>query len=428
MEAAVEQVKAAEEERAGILGRLWRRKFTLLLVLALAAGALVAAPALKGPKVKVVTVARKGLVQRVVATGRVEPPARVNVGSLYSGVAVSVGPEEGDHVKAGSLLVELDAAEARAAVDGAQAGVGAAQARLVQLKGTGALVASESLRQSEISLQNAESHLSRIEGLFKSQAVTQKELDDARKQADLARSQRESARLQAAGASAGGADMLLAQANLSQAQAVLAQAKARLAQTRLLAPADGVVLSRQVEPGDIVNPGKPLFVVARDGPTRLVAQPDEKSLAFLQVGQSAQASVDAFPLQAFQANVATIAPSVDPARGTIEVKLDVPAPPAFLRADMTVSVDVEVGRVESTLVLPSDVVQDLGAAKPWVWLVTGADEKRLEKREIQVGLRGEGSVQIKDGLKEGDTVAAADGKIYLPGTQVRPVPRITPAS
>ncbi|HEY3446298.1 MAG TPA: efflux RND transporter periplasmic adaptor subunit [Myxococcales bacterium] len=421
MEAALEK-SPLETERTGLFGLIWRFKGTLLLAIAVAGLASAVLPTLKGPRVAFVTAAKRSLVQRVVATGRVEPPARVNIGALVSGVALQVGPEEGEHVQAGTLLVELDAAEARAAVDQAQAGVGAAQARLVQLRGTGALVASEGLRQAEITLQNAESNLLRIEGMFKASAVTQRELDDARKQAELAKSQRESARLQAASSSSAGADTMLAQANLAQAQAVLAQAKARLSQMKIVAPAPGIVLTRAVEPGDIVTPGKALFLIARDGRTRLVAQPDEKSLAYLREGQAAQASVDAFPLRAFAATVSRIAPSVDPSRGTIEIHLDVPAPPPFLRADMTVSVDVEVGRAEGALVLPADVVQEPASAKPWVWVIAG-EEAKLEKRPLRLGLKGEGFVQVEDGLAEGERVLAPDGKLFKAGQTVRPTPR-----
>ncbi len=94
----------------------------------------------------------------------------------------------------------------------------------------------------------------------------------------------------------------------------------------------------------MVQPGRTLLVVARDGPTQLSVLPDEKNLAFLRLGQPATASVDAFPDRVFPARVAYIAPAVDLSRGTVEVKLDVPDPPPFLRPDMTVSVNVEVGR------------------------------------------------------------------------------------
>jgi len=403
-------------EGPGFLARNWG-KLTVLALVVLGAGAVLPG-IVQGPKVKVVSAARRNLVQRVVATGRVEPPARVNLGTLVAGVAARVGAEEGDRVKAGDLLVELDTTEARALVDQAQAGVAASQARLVQLKATGALVATEGVRQAEISLQNAEAEQQRTESLFKSGAVTKKDLDDAVKKTELARSQRETARLQAASVSPSGGDSLLAQANYSQAQAVLAGAKAKLAQMRIAAPADGVILSRSVEPGELVQPGKALFLLAREGKTRIVAQPDEKSLGLLAVGQKALASVDAFPSQTFEATVGTLAPSVDPQRGTIEVKLDVANPPAYLRADMTVSVDVEVARVDG-VVLPTEVIQDAATAKPFVYVV---EQGRVARRPVKLGVRGEGSLQILSGVSEGEAVLV-QGKPAMVGGRVRVVPR-----
>ncbi len=186
---------------------------------------------------------------------------------------------------------------------------------------------------------------------------------------------------------------------------------------RVLAPAEGVILSRSVEPGDIVQPGKPLFVLARSGKTRIVAQPDEKSLGMLAVGQKALASADAFPSQTFEAVVATLAPSVDPQRGTIEVKLDVPQPPAYLRADMTLSVDVAVARVDG-LLLPTEVVQDALGTRPYVYAL---EQERVVKRPVQLGVRGEGHVQVLSGVGEGERVLVPQGKPVTVGARVRPV-------
>ena len=415
-------IPAAVAPAAPTVGRwLARRKGRLIaLGLVIVAAVLAVFASSAGTRVQVVRAARRSLVQRVVATGRVEPKARITIGSLAAGTVARVGPEEGDHVKAGELLVELDAVEARAAVDQAQAGVALAQARLVQLRGTGVKLASESLRQAELSLANAQQGLKRTESLYASGASAEKELDDARHKAELAASQRDSAVLSAASASPGGGAVLMAQANLAQSQAMLAQAKARLEQLRLTAPVDALVLSRQVEKGDMVQPGRALYTLAKDGKTRLAAQPDEKSLAFLATGQSALASADAFPAQTFLATVAAIAPAVDPLRGTVEVKFDVPEPPAYLRADMTVSVDVQVSRVEGALVVPAETVQEAAGKKSWVWVV---EDEHAARRTVKLGVKGEGSVQILEGLSEGEAVITPDGKPLAAGQKVRAVAR-----
>ena len=122
----------------------------------------------------------------------------------------------------------------------------------------------------------------------------------------------------------GGADFEMAQTALQQARAGLAAAKARLAQTSIVAPTDGVLIGRNVEPGDVVQPGKELMVLAPAGETQIVVQVDEKNLAQLKLGQKALASADAYPHERFDAELFYINPGIDALRGSVEVKLRVP--------------------------------------------------------------------------------------------------------
>ena len=108
----------------------------------------------------------------------------------------------------------------------------------------------------------------------------------------------------------------------------------------------------------MVQPGKVLMVLSPVGETQLVLQIDERNLARLKLGQQALASADAYPAERFAAELVYINPAVDPQRGTVEVKLRVPAPPAYLRQDMTVSVDIEVDRHADALALPANAVHD----------------------------------------------------------------------
>ena len=202
-----------------------------------------------------------------------------------------------------------------------------------------------------------------------------------------------------------------------------AEAELRAAQERLepghaeCARPARVVLRRQVEPGDSVQPGRVLLTLARVGETRLTVEPDERSLAFLQEGQPAQASADAFPRERFAATVETVAPSVDPERGTVEVKLTVPQPPAYLRPGMTVSVEIEVGRRERALLLPTEAVQDAASEQPWVLV---PEDGRAVRSDVTLGLRGEEQVEVAQGLAEGELVLLPSSKTLLPGQRVRP--------
>ena len=118
------------------------------------------------------------------------------------------------------------------------------------------------------------------------------------------------------------------------------------------------MLDRSVEPGDIVQPAKRLMTIALDGATRLTALIDEKNLGVLSIGQKALAAANAFPGQRFEAVLEYLAPGIDAQRGTVEAKFAVAKPPAFLRSDMTVSIDVAVAQQANALVVPTGAVHD----------------------------------------------------------------------
>jgi HlyD family secretion protein len=174
-------------------------------------------------------------------------------------------------------------------------------------------------------------------------------------------------------------------------------------------------LARAVEPGQIVQPGRALFTLALAGPLQLVAQVDERYLEQLQAGQVASVLADAYPTQRFTARVFSIAPLVDAQRGAIEVKFSVAQPPAFLREDMTLSVEVETARREQALVVPADALRGDTSAGQSVWLVR---DGRVQARAVRLGLRTLAAAEIVEGLSAGDVVLL--GPAPQPGKRVRP--------
>jgi HlyD family secretion protein len=399
----------------------WPRRAAIAgaALLALLVGARLA----RGREVGAYLVEARPIVQRVVATGRVRAPARVTLASLVLGRVRSVAAREGDRVEAGQLLLKLDDAELAGALRQAAARVSEAAARLEQVRGVAGRQAAEALHQAELRVAQTEQDAARLRALADAGSTSRQAADDAERAVAVARSQLEVAAAQAASA-AGGADERLAAAALLQAEAARAVAAARLAETEVRAPAAGQVVLRDVEPGDVVAAGRALLAVTVDGPLELTAQVDEKNLALLSPGQPARASADAFPGQAFDAVVSLVAPAVDAARGTVEVRLRVPAPPPTLRPDMTVSINVEVGQKASALVLPAEVVRD-PTGQPWVLAIVGG---RAERRGVTLGLRGDGLVEIAGGLAAGDAVVAPGGPFVAPGDRVRARPQPAPGA
>lgn len=370
---------------------------------------------LRPAKVGAVRVDRRLLEQRIVVSGRVMPPSRVELASVMTGRVIDVLVSEGQHVAANGLLALLDDREASLAVRRARAAVLQAEARSDQVARISSVVVSESLRQADSRLQKATTDLSRTRALTDSGAVAPAELENAQTSLDLARSAREAAYAQYLGVSKMGADTRGAVANLEQARAELDSANVRLEQTRINAPRSAVVLTRNVEPGQVVQAGQKLFTLALDGETQLGIEPDERNLAHLEVGQSAIASADAFPDEHFGARLSYVAPLIDAQRGTVEVRLSVDHPPPRLRPDMTVSVDILVGSVPSALVIPSEAVRDLGSNTPWVLVPL---QGKAVRRDLKLGLRGTGMVQVHEGLNEGDLVLLPRAQKLSPGQRV----------
>ncbi|HJV88596.1 MAG TPA: efflux RND transporter periplasmic adaptor subunit [Noviherbaspirillum sp.] len=402
------------------LSESWRKHRAALLGLSVVVLALVflAAHTVLGPEVPAYAVTRSDIVQTVVASGRVETPLRVEIGSQVTGTVAAIPVAEGQDVKAGQLLIALENSEASATVTQARAAVAQAQRRLEQLRDVGLPTAQQGLRQAEIALNNARRQHERTQELHSKGFVGEAQLDDAQRALDTAQSQYRAAQLQVATNGPQGSDYRMAMAALEQAQANLRMALARLEYTSIKAPVDGTLIARNVERGHVVQPGKILMVLSPAGQTQLVLQIDEKNLSTLRLGQQAIGSADAYPDDRFAAELAYINPAVDPQRGSVEVKLNVPHPPVYLRQDMTVSVDIEVARKTNAVVSASAAVHDIGGKAPWVMKVNGGKAHRMP---VRLGVRGSGKLEFLEGVQPGDVLLAATNAVVSDGERVRPV-------
>jgi HlyD family secretion protein len=355
----------------------------------------------RAAQVQVVPVVRTHIVQSVVATGRLNAPARIDIGSEVTAVVLEVRVREGDRVPAGDLLIQLSDGEARAALQQAQAALAEARNRAEQQASVAAPMASQAVAQAQATFDAAEREYRRAQDLVARGFFSRQRLDEARRVRDTARSVLESARVQALANQESGVEQALARSRVDQAAAALEVAQARLARLRINSPVDAIVLARHAEPGSMAQPGRVLLALAAQGEMRIDAGIDEKHLRLLAPGMPARAVADAFPGQPFDAKLTYIAPAVDPQRGTVEVRLAVPQAPAFLRPDMTVSVELLGGENAQALVLPAGAVRDADRATPWVLALR---DGRAERAPVTLGLRGVGAIEIVAGLQEGDEV------------------------
>ena len=377
--------------------------------------------ALLGTPTPVVAATSGELVQSVVASGRVVSPQRITVALQSTGRVLRVAVAQGQTVQQGQLLIELDNSDSRASLAQANATVAQARARLRQLGELSQPQAAQALTQAQATALQAGKVLQRNRELVAQGFISEAALDDAQRVLDVAKSQVASAQAQAKSNAPSGSDGAIAHAALAQALAGQQLAAAKLAQGKVLAPSNGVLISRDVEVGDIVQPGKALMVLAASGQTQILVQIDEKNLSKIALGQPALGSADAFAAQRFEASVVYINPGVDATRGSVEVKLAVSNPPAYLRQDMTVSIDIETARRTAAVVIATSTLEDAATDKPWVLVVRG---KRAVKQFVTLGLRGDTRVEVLEGIAAGEGVVLTSKLGVKEGQRVRP--RIEP--
>ena len=403
--------------RFAIWIREHRASLAIVVVAALAVGVGWWYRVLDG-SVGVYTVMRGDLVQSVVASGQVITPQRASIAAEITGRVVRVPVAEGERVRRAQVLVELDQSDELAALAQANAALSQTEARLRQMATSTLPMAEQALRQATANLTQAERAYQRTSDLVASHFVSRAQLDDAQRNLDVAQSQVRAAELQVANARPGGSDFAVADMTRREAEAAIIVNRAKLAATVIRAPADGVLIARSVEPGDVAQPGKELMLLAPAGETQIVVNIDERNLGKLAIGQKAFASTDAFPGEVFAAELFYLNPGVDAVRGTVQAKLRVPNPPAYVRQDMSVSVDIEVGRQNDVLWVPMEAVHEAGTPHPWVLTVRGG---RTTKQPVKLGMRGDAAVEILSGLATGEAVVPATNLVVTAGQRVRTI-------
>jgi membrane fusion protein (multidrug efflux system) len=266
----------------------------------------------------------------------------IDVRPKTSEVITAIRFEEGQSVEAGQVLVELQDTEARAEV-------AAARAELV----------------------DSEGQFRRARELFKTKALSASELEQrsARYEAD---------------------------------RAALDAAEARLADTVIRAPFAGRVGLRNVSVGSFVTPSSTLTTLDDTDPVKLDFDVPETALSLLAVGLPVEARSAAWPEVPFQGRVASIDTRVDPVSRTVTVRALVPNPDARLRPGMFLSVKLLRDEMRALMVPEQAIVPE--QSRQFVLLVQ--DDGVVEKREVRIGRRRLGQVEVLEGLVEGQRVVA----------------------
>ena len=388
--------------------RVVRYKFVIIILLLILAVAYALFRWWQGPLLPAYTLTYKPLVQNVVATGRVATVSRAQVGSEITGIVLERLVQEGDQVVPGDLLLVLKSDELLAQVR-------QAEVALTELATSRRPQAMAELATAKAQLEQASREAARRRNL-EAGILSAEEIEQAVEAERVARNNFETVRLKTAALAPG-------QVEEAKLREQLAVAQAQLAKTKIRSTVTGTVLTLDVEPGDLIQPGQTLFTIALKGNTEIRVPLDERNLPQLALQQKATVISDAYPDQPFPARINFIAPSIDPQRGTVEVRLAVDPVPDFLRQDMTVSVNVETNRRERALAIPNDALSGIKGNKAVVLLVR---DGKIQRRQVTLGLRGLAMSEVVSGLQDGDQVLADAESSLAEGARVRLKQQNTP--
>ncbi|MEH2528127.1 MULTISPECIES: efflux RND transporter periplasmic adaptor subunit [unclassified Bradyrhizobium] len=170
------------------------------------------------------------------------------------------------------------------------------------------------------------------------------------------------------------------------------------------APRDGIVLERNAVQGMRAQPGDVLFRIADTSVVWALIDAAERDLGSLAVGQPVTVRARSFPARDFSGRISVVYPQLNRETRTARVRVELANPDLALLPDMYVDADIEIGGSESVLSVPDSSVLDTGARQV---VLVDRGEGRFEPREVKIGRRGSGMIEIRSGLKDGEPVVVA---------------------
>lgn len=241
----------------------------------------------------------------------------VNMSFRVGGRLATLAVDEGDKIRAGQTLGELDRAPYQNALLQAKANVSTAQAKydltMAGYRAEEIAQAAAAVNQAQAAWQYAQNFYQRQQGLWKSRTISANDLENARSARDQAQASLKSAQDKLSQFRAGNRPQEIAQARagLEQAQAQLAQAELDLQDTTLIAPSDGTLLTRAVEPGSMLNAGSTVLTLSLTRPVWVRAYVDERNLNQAQPGREILLYTDGRPDKPYHGKIGFISPTAE---------------------------------------------------------------------------------------------------------------------
>ena len=385
---------------------------------------------------------RQDLTQTVSANGEIKPKNFVNIGSNAFGRIVQMPVKEGDQVRAGQLLIRLEAIQTEADVRGAEAGLDAAQAEIegmsAQARSGQAAVntARAEVARAEADLNRVQQAFNRAEQLSRDGLISREQLERAKSEFDVASAQVNASRARLAQSQAQ-ADQVTKQSDsltirLNQQRAALTRARDQLSKTTILSPLEGIITNLPVHEGEIAivgvqnQPGTTLMTIADMSIITAEVQVDETDIVNLKLGQEAQIRVDALGENVLLGHVSEIG-NTALTRGTsgnqaanaqeaknFKVVITLDNPPPELRPGLSCTASIVTATRSQVLTIPIQAITVREFDVP--------GEMKKEEREgvyvinngvvlfraVKTGIVGTTDIEITEGLNAGEEIVTGN--------------------
>ena len=201
-----------------------------------------------------------------------------------------------------------------------------------------------------------------------------------------------------------------AASDVAQVKAAIAAAQERLRHLELVAPLTGIVLRKDGEVGEVVQPGDILFWIGRERPLWIVAEVDEEDIPVVQPGQKVLIKADAFPAQSLPGTVERITPKGDPINKNYRVRIALPDSTP-LHIGMTTEINIVAREQQDAMLVPIEALQQNG-----VFVVV---DGRARHRKVETGIIGNSRAQIVAGLVKDDRIITDPPAGLADGDRVR---------
>ncbi len=367
--------------------------------------------------VKIETIKLSPVEEDYEAVGTIRSKTTSVLSSKIVGNILAVHIREGDRVRRGQLLIEIDDRDSRAGLQKAQAGLREVQDAQEEIDQN--IRAAESARDAaEAGKSLALATFIRYKALLDEKSVSQQEFDEVQAKLKVAEAELERATRMLQALIAKKNQVL---AKTDQVKADIISAQTYVDYSRILSPINGIVTSKQAEVGLLASPGVPLLTVEDHSRYRLEVSVEDSMLKRIRSETPVQISIDALGTQEFSSSVAEIVPASDPGSRSFTVKIDLfdkkgkPIVPSVLRSGLFGKARFPVGKKE-ILKVPQTAILQRGQLVA-VFIVDSSN--LLHLRLIKTGRPYGDQVEVLSGLNDGDRIVVEGVERAKEGDRIR---------